>query len=165
MTFQETVHFPVDGLLAQQEWLSTRAGLDGHQGYVHLGLERRTFLLAMFHELHCMNTIRAAILDHDNARAGHHHVQHCLNYMRQLFLCAADATLEPHDFLDWDYERDRVGVTRQCRDWSAVYDGLGASWKAWHADMETEGSQSTSSHPQHAAVLTAFHADPTVERV
>jgi hypothetical protein len=141
MTYEETVHYPLDSRFAQREWFSTRAGADGHQGYTHLGPERRTFLLGMFHELHCLNTIRIAVINHDSPIASSHHVQHCLNYMRQLFLCSADDTLEPYDFLGRNYGKERVGVTRRCRDWSQVYDDLGAGWTAWQAEAKAHGSE------------------------
>jgi hypothetical protein len=51
-------------------------------------------------------------------------MQHCLNFFRQHFLCAADDTLEPGDVLGKVGMGDGNGngFVRVCRDWSAVYD-------------------------------------------
>jgi hypothetical protein len=50
------------------------------------------------------------------------HADHCLNYLRQTILCAADMTLEPELVLGSGHVGQGVGVTHVCRDWTKAYD-------------------------------------------
>src|ERR1700753_2613050 len=68
-------------------------------GFVRLGQDRRVFSIAMFHQLHCVARLHGGLNDNTGDEWQIHHIQHCMNYLRQLFLCAADATLEPGDVL------------------------------------------------------------------
>jgi hypothetical protein len=128
-------------------------------GFIRLGPPRRAFAISMFHQLHCITAFQRALqgkflteegmlhyMDqgmteseakkhatiHDPT-ADYGHVHHCVNYLRQAFLCAADDTLEEGDFMDdfltkdEDTDDDAVfaeGKTfnKVCRDWSALYD-------------------------------------------
>jgi len=113
------------------EWLSTYSSdltfLGGY--FVRLGPSYRTFELGIFHQLHCLSTLHKAILYPHLDVFGPEHVGHCLNYLRQHFLCEADDTLEPGDFMQ-DVIRDTDGgrlggagmFERECRDWGAVFD-------------------------------------------
>ncbi|EIN04128.1 hypothetical protein PUNSTDRAFT_138857 [Punctularia strigosozonata HHB-11173 SS5] len=130
MTFEESVRLKVDGSLAGAEWFSQRVPAK-HAGYIQLGPEKRLFAVAMYHELHCVNTFRKALADPKDADGTPHHVQHCLNYLRQLFLCSADATLEPYDWTLRNYTQEPVGITRQCRDWTVVYERMEESYDSW----------------------------------
>ncbi|KAG1798716.1 hypothetical protein EV424DRAFT_1332873, partial [Suillus variegatus] len=65
----------------------------------------RLFGVSMFHQLHCLQMIRLALINGPNDHSGH-----CLNFLRQAILCNSDTTLDP-----------RLGVTHICRDWSQVY--------------------------------------------
>ncbi|KAI0318451.1 hypothetical protein OF83DRAFT_1115844 [Amylostereum chailletii] len=132
------MHYPVEGPVADAEWRLTQP--QTHYGYVRLGPDRRTFAVAMFHELHCVNTFRKALLMPAAREENLHHVQHCLNYLRQLFLCAADATLEPGDFAKREYYRGAPGMegvigewgaTRECRDWSVIIDAAEENYVDW----------------------------------
>lgn len=60
-----------------------------------------------------------------------HHVIHCLQYLRQIFLCNADMTLEKGDFLKRNYTVDRVSETRKCRDWKTVGEKVDLNTKEW----------------------------------
>lgn len=71
-----------------------------------------------------------------------------MNYLRQLFLCRADLTLEPiamplgEDDLPMDEKRvlelddlairSGLGVERTCRDWNTLYDITGNNFLKWH---------------------------------
>lgn len=132
MTFGETSAYPLTGPTSNEIWETMRS-IKTHQGYVRLGPDKRVFAVAMFHELHCVNTFRKALVDHNDKEANAHHVQHCMNYLRQFFLCSADGTLERGDFMKRDSE-DRVGTTRVCKDWSVVYEQADANfweWREW----------------------------------
>lgn len=139
MTFEETVHYPLHGPHADAEWDTLRR-MDSHHGYIRLGPDKRVLAIAMFHELHCVNTLRKALVERSHQEASDHHVQHCLNYLRQFFLCAADSTLEPYDFMDRDFKIDTVGVTRQCRDWSVVYAETQRNYVEWQAWLKLNRS-------------------------
>jgi len=57
--------------------------------------------------------------DH-NKHLDPYHLRHCFDYLRQSFICAADANLEPVDV-----EQGGVsgwGFERKCRDFQAVKD-------------------------------------------
>lgn len=102
-----------------------------HKGYVHLGSERRWFAISMFHQLHCVNIFRKSLSDPAIDGTNENHVQHCMSYLRQFFLCAADDTLEPGDFEKKEYVWNRMGHIRVCRDWSSVYDAAAENWEEW----------------------------------
>ena len=46
-------------------------------------------------------------------------------------LCQAADTLELGDFMERDFENDRVGDTVVCSDWSQVYNGLDDNYRNW----------------------------------
>ncbi|KZT41701.1 hypothetical protein SISSUDRAFT_956114, partial [Sistotremastrum suecicum HHB10207 ss-3] len=109
LSFDDTDHYSITN---GTEWNSV---FPSGGGFVHLGPNDRLFGIMMFHEFHCMNMIREAIMHNDVTG----HVHHCFNFMRQAILCGADTTLEP------EFEPGiggGVGVTHVCRDWSVVYD-------------------------------------------
>ena len=103
----------------------------------------------MFHQFHCLDALRHAVLAaHDPVAAqassdgGHaaKHTHHCLNYLRQTILCAADVTLEP--FVNPGIG---LGVVHQCRDWTQVYEWAEANWveyQAWRDDRIEQIAQS-----------------------
>ncbi|EJD50120.1 hypothetical protein AURDEDRAFT_100269 [Auricularia subglabra TFB-10046 SS5] len=79
-----------------------------------LGPQYRVFITANSHIRHCMIRLHRALypqMSEEKMTLGH--VQHCLNFMRQMVLCNADLTLEPPDVL----ESYRSGYTHVCRDW------------------------------------------------
>ena len=50
------------------------------------------------------------------------HVEHCFDYLRQLVMCAADATLE--HVQEGNEDMDAVvgwGIGHQCRDWNVIW--------------------------------------------
>jgi hypothetical protein len=124
----------MDGPAADPEWSSTIPS--DHLGYVRLGPDMRIFAVAMFHELHCVNIFRKALLNPDSALANEHHVQHCLSYLHQLFLCSADVILEPNDFVQQNHTQESGSVTRECRDWSVLSAHLTENYKEWEDFFE-----------------------------
>ncbi|KAF8157308.1 hypothetical protein K438DRAFT_1687140 [Mycena galopus ATCC 62051] len=128
MLMEETRSYPMDGgANAREIWATTTS--KGF-GYVRLGAEHRAFAVSMFHQLHCMRLIHAALAGQYD-EASHWHMQHCLNYIRQMILCSPNLTLEPADILSRDYEADRTGATHVCEDWSAMYRGAEKNWDTW----------------------------------
>ncbi|KAG0700226.1 hypothetical protein DFH29DRAFT_807883 [Suillus ampliporus] len=118
LTFNSSEYYGTSGITAWSEWNSLDHFPQGH-GFVRLGSNGRVFGISMFHQIHCLQMIRSALINGPNGHSGH-----CLNFLRQAILCNADITLDP--LLD-DPERmmagtDGLGVTHFCRDWSQVYD-------------------------------------------
>ncbi|KAK1751045.1 hypothetical protein QBC47DRAFT_434797 [Echria macrotheca] len=85
-----------------------------------------SFPLSVFHQLHCLKSIRKhyAALQSDTPLVDSvdNHVDHCFDYLRQAIMCSADMTLEKAR-VEPDGHRRRVdgwGTTHQCRNWGKV---------------------------------------------
>ncbi|TFK54254.1 hypothetical protein OE88DRAFT_1654825 [Heliocybe sulcata] len=136
MQLQESVQFALVGPGADEAWQTLTTYPPG-KGWVRLGPNRRLFAVVMFHELHCLRMIQRAFVNKNDTEAGPHHVQHCLNYLRQHFLCEAVGDLEEGDFMERDYERERMGSALMCEDWTKVYEFAETNfeeWKEWASD-------------------------------
>jgi len=151
LVVEETVHFSLsaDALEAHDEWMKY---LPPGAGVVRLGPPtnkdmNRAFIVAMFHELHCLQYLReefASATRPASERKGKEpawgHVQHCLNLLRRAVLCGADTTLERADAENDIFARHggddgpamgRVGAYHVCRDWDSVYAEMTRSWIKW----------------------------------
>jgi hypothetical protein len=90
--------------------------------------------VTMWHQLHCLNHIRAIFISGDD---GSQYTDHCFHYLRLGILCAADTTLEKVDVKLEERKRPPgEGVTHTCRDWKAVYDWTSAEHAKWTPEME-----------------------------
>lgn len=120
MTVEESVHYPIFGSEAKEEWATNSpAGF----GYLRMGPEKRYFALDLFHQFHCLRLMRAALAgDYREKTKGH--VGHCLNFIRQIALCDINLTLEPPDVLDRNFDVKRTGATHICTDWRQVFGAL-----------------------------------------
>ncbi|KAF9480758.1 hypothetical protein BDN70DRAFT_594703 [Pholiota conissans] len=127
---RDTTHFQMNlsDPLSRLEWIT----LSDHPFVIHVGKSRRAFQVSLFHQLHCVHVMEEAFLRGEYHGLNSHHIQHCLNYLRQLFLCSADDTLEDGDF-ELDFE-DRNGGTKICRDWEAVDFFVRQDLARWHQD-------------------------------
>ena len=122
------VGMPLDGsedhfsLLDDEEW-GTQFPADG---FTDLGPSQRPFIIAMFHQMHCLDVIRVGFVTNRTGSA--HHITHCLRYLRQTILCKADTTLEETHFKytgnEWRAGSNGVGMIHRCRDWTAVFEYL-----------------------------------------
>ncbi|KAH9834558.1 uncharacterized protein C8Q71DRAFT_147219 [Rhodofomes roseus] len=132
MTLQESVHFTLNGSdpVVTAEWESIAAHPDGF-GRTRLGPDHRLFVMTFYHQLHCIWKFQQALVDRNDPTASEHHVQHCLNYLRQTFMCEAADSVEEGDFMTRDFEQDRIGDTLVCRDWGKVYDVLDEAYAGW----------------------------------
>ncbi|KAH9929361.1 uncharacterized protein B0H18DRAFT_996757 [Fomitopsis serialis] len=135
MTLHESVHFTLNGTdpVITAEWESLATHPDGF-GRTRLGPDHRLFVMTFYHQLHCIWKFQQALVERNDPTASKHHVQHCLNYLRQTFLCEAADSVEEGDFMDRNFEQDRIGDTLVCRDWEKVYnvlDGAYAEWEQW----------------------------------
>ncbi|KAI0521561.1 hypothetical protein F5B22DRAFT_634470 [Xylaria bambusicola] len=97
-------------------------------GYVqHPVLAPEVSIIGVFHQLHCLYTVRrayyaahAASIGQEFNRAGVReppHIAHCLDYLQQSLVCAADIGVEP--FYAGGHYPD-VMFARRCRDFSEV---------------------------------------------
>lgn len=148
---EESVHFALssDATEAHEEWMGY---LPPGAGVVRLGPPtdvdtNRAFIVAMFHELHCLRYLRDEFAlttgparEREGKEPAWGHVQHCLNLLRRAVLCEADTTLEradmEHDVFaqrggDDGLAVGRVGEYHVCRDWDVVYDEMARSWIRW----------------------------------
>ncbi|KAJ7353531.1 hypothetical protein DFH08DRAFT_805072 [Mycena albidolilacea] len=120
IAIQETVRFDLNASsdIADKEWHS----LYGRPYTIHLGPDQRIFALAFYHQFHCLRAMQFAITHPDDATYTVEHIHHCLNYLRQHLLCAADDEIERGDFLEWGFIPGLLETTRVCRDWDKVND-------------------------------------------
>ncbi|KAJ7274750.1 hypothetical protein C8J57DRAFT_1312680 [Mycena rebaudengoi] len=73
------------------------------RGFIRLGPDGVPFSIAIYHQLHCMNTVRFAyrVARDGLFKSAHNrdvafvHANHCFDLLRQTLLCKADATLLP----------------------------------------------------------------------
>ncbi|KAI0684494.1 hypothetical protein BC835DRAFT_635479 [Cytidiella melzeri] len=134
----------VYGLYADDDWKSL---FPGDAGFVSLGTpptqsekqsftsswDQNVFGISFYHQLHCLDVFRYsyvaakahAISPHVNETGLDHHMNHCLNYMRQMVLCASDTTLLHTTELSPTNPRGRYGATvigslHRCRDWTQL---------------------------------------------
>lgn len=132
LTLEDSFHYGLEGPDADAEWESVYPG--GSAGFVRLGPNHRFFGLSVYHQMHCLDSLRFAILgrEHPARRSWERvnsgvrerevpHAQHCLNYLRQTILCAADLTLEPETFPGSQDVAEGLFATHVCRDWSKVH--------------------------------------------
>jgi hypothetical protein len=128
MLVEDTQHYQLDN---DSEWESIfpRSG-----GFVHLGAEETPYGLSMFHQLHCLDMIRTSLLSvsasQNSSLPFPIHTKHCLGYLRQMVLCAADTHLEPVIPYLPKKAVNSFGLHR-CRDWQAVYIELERDAKRW----------------------------------
>ena len=110
---------PYFGLHADAEW---RSQFPPSGGFTDLGPNNRTFMVSMVHQLHCLDFLRVGYVTNRTDLEGH--VQHCLQYMRQVVLCNADTTLESANsvYVDgkWIYVGDMGGSVHRCKDWTML---------------------------------------------
>ncbi|KII87186.1 hypothetical protein PLICRDRAFT_55192 [Plicaturopsis crispa FD-325 SS-3] len=89
-------HF--DSSHLEEQWSALAPHAPGY-GHVRLGSEGPMFLVALYDQLDCLETLRhildAGSCTNKSAAWVDEHVYHCLSTLRQAVLCNADITLEP----------------------------------------------------------------------
>ena len=142
MVFNDTDHYQLN---ASDQWRSLIP--QGH-GWVHLGPTKRPFAVSMYHQFHCLISIRAIIFnakekpDSVAAAAASSHTNHCFSYIRQLLMCGADATLEPTVIVDLPNGKQGAAasgndVVHQCSDWVQVRDYVEQDFREWQISLES----------------------------
>lgn len=118
-------------------WANT---IPADHGFVRLGPQGRTFGIAAYHQLHCINAIRFSysvardglVTDPDVLREKIGHDNHCFQFIRQSILCKADDALvavgmPPNRSLP----ASGFGATHRCRNWRQVRDFVVQNTARW----------------------------------
>ncbi|KAJ6612724.1 hypothetical protein B0H10DRAFT_287088 [Mycena sp. CBHHK59/15] len=101
------------------------------QESIRFGPYHFRYVTSAYHSLHCLYTMRQDFDKPNHTDSPSFHFTHCMTYLRQIFLCNADMTLEDGDFMSKNFTTDRVGQTRRCRDWWKVSDWINENNKEW----------------------------------
>lgn len=128
MTFHESIRFDIAYNSSIPNWETLHSDTYGI-GYTHLGPFHHRYTSSAHHSLHCLHTFTTQFHRHDPQRVAHW--EHCLMYLRQIFMCDVDMTLKVGDFLVKNFTLDRAGVTRKCRDWTAVDAWMKTKFREW----------------------------------
>lgn len=132
MTFSESARFGLSSDESKANWNTLWTNQVGI-GYQHPGPFQFRAITGMYHTMHCVNQMQIwfDIPKHDQEPS--EHFIHCIHLLKEIFLCNADMTLEKGDFMKRNHTTDRVGETRQCRDWSQVNTLLATEFDEWLA--------------------------------
>ncbi|TFY83149.1 hypothetical protein EWM64_g864 [Hericium alpestre] len=109
-----------------KEWPSFSISVDLVDRTYRFGPQNRTFVLAMIHELHCIETFEEVIAKGEYP---------------PWTLCDPDLTLEPGDFVKQGPSRDLVPSTRTCRNWDVLYQHIIQNYRNWVDFIEKQGWQ------------------------
>ncbi|KAF4620401.1 hypothetical protein D9613_001183 [Agrocybe pediades] len=116
----------------------------------------RAVFLSMYHQLHCVETFAKVLFQpksesktkykRETKSQTRAHLQHCLNFLREIALCRPDLTLERGDvFADIsDSTKSGRSSTRVCRDAGHIREVVSENYKNWiqrKEEMEREGSR------------------------
>ncbi|KAH8812255.1 hypothetical protein F5884DRAFT_898552 [Xylogone sp. PMI_703] len=96
-------------------------------------------MLEVFHQLHCLHTIRRVVYSSDEAfisdQSGH--IAHCFEYLRQTLMCLADVHIAP---ISWNEKKRQYAIhhdtVRQCRNFEKIH--LWAVDEAHYVSEEVE---------------------------
>ena len=132
-TFVNSSIYPKSGEAADKDWKSL---FPPGGGFLRPDLDPvgRLYGFSMFHQLHCLNSLRMALessygVGSENSHHMHDdkdsfdHLFHCIGYLRQGILCSADGTMEPES----EHVKGGVagvGVVHQCKDKKVMYDTI-----------------------------------------
>jgi len=129
LTIEDTIHYAPN---ATAEWHTL---FPSGGGFVRLGPEYRLFGVSMFHQLHCLDKLRRAVVEEPPSEWERWHTQHCLNYIRQMLLCAASNKLEPVKNVTEGLKVDGLGLEHTCRDWSVLRGIAEENFAEWPEDI------------------------------
>ncbi|KIP03285.1 hypothetical protein PHLGIDRAFT_246034 [Phlebiopsis gigantea 11061_1 CR5-6] len=145
LVLEDSRHYPLNSSDADAEWESVYPG--GGLGFVRLGPRKRFFSLSLYHQVHCLDSLRHTILGGAHAHGGGEgaharrdveHSAHCLNYLRQTIMCNADLTLEPEVVEGSQDVGEGLAAVHVCRDWSKVHDFVLRNWDDWEKWKEQQ---------------------------
>lgn len=83
------------------------------------------FSVALMHQIHCVAIIKHAFMVYRRSDAtshdvGIHHIDHCVEYLRQAIICHGDLTLERPSTQTYPQGTTGWGDVHQCRDWDQI---------------------------------------------
>lgn len=134
LIMEETVHYSPN---ASQDWDSMIP--EGSEGFVRLGPTKQLFGVSMYHQVHCLIRLQQSTTGARSLESFEEleleHLRHCLNYLRQTFLCAANVRLEPlEDDGSGVPKTDGMGLEHRCRDWTLVWREVEANVARWGSE-------------------------------
>ncbi|KAJ6602431.1 hypothetical protein DFH09DRAFT_899992 [Mycena vulgaris] len=126
MMVEDTVRYRYPSYEAPKEWAyASPSGAGTYHADGQLSL-----FVSMLHQYHCIETFGQQ-LTRTRKASDWGHLQHCLNYMREMTLCHPDLTLEPGDFTQRNFTTEHGGTIHVCRDLDPVYNSLRSNWMEW----------------------------------
>ena len=133
-TMEESVHYSLNSTL---EWDSLIPA--GTGGAVRLGPDDRFYTVSMFHQLQCLNDLRKAVVQtEDESEPTKERVHHCLNYVRQMLLCAASVRLEPVKPTAGGRGADGFWLEHRCKDWTLLRQEVELNHGRWRTEKGVE---------------------------
>ncbi|KAJ7119459.1 hypothetical protein C8R44DRAFT_624141 [Mycena epipterygia] len=126
MVVEDTVRYRYPNSEAPKEW--AYASPQGAGTYHARG--QLSLFVSMLHQYHCIETFGQQ-LTRTRKASDWGHLQHCLNYIREMTLCHPNLTLERGDFTRRNFTTERGGTIHVCRDLEPVYDSLRSNWMDW----------------------------------
>ncbi|TFK53106.1 hypothetical protein OE88DRAFT_1627143 [Heliocybe sulcata] len=132
LSVEDTVHYQITSSDSPTEWGSL---FPPGEGFVHMGAQDRPFCISMFHQLHCLNNLKKAVVADQLSPGQSRHLDHCINYLRESVLCHPSLRLEPrsvHLLERYGIKGvDGLGLVHECRDWQAVYEAAAENFSSW----------------------------------
>ena len=142
--FDCSVRYSINDSVAHQVWIKSTDTQSG--GMIRLGPDRRVFAISMYHQLHCLAGLSKALATLNRTEAFDGHFGHCLNYLRQSFQCAADATEEPAVKVSTLKSQGCApAFIRRCSNWGTLYDYISVNYLVFHEFKAANGSWSCES--------------------
>lgn len=158
--FDCSVRYSLNSSVTEEVWTKSTDTKSG--GMIRLGPDRRLFAIAMYHQLHCLAGLSKALTAKNLTSASDGHVGHCLNYLRQVFQCSADATEEPVVKASvLKSQGCAPPFIRQCSNWATLHDFISANYLAFHEFKVKNGSWSCELAPR---ICSGIKTDNTLGR-
>jgi hypothetical protein len=151
MSFQESSKYPLVRPQSPND-PAIYYGLD--IGAVRLGPMDRTFLVSMFHQLHCLQMVNFRFkTGKPHPLISPHHIQHCLRMLLHQFMCEGDLTLEDYDFMEVNFTsvEERVHKARTCRDWQNLHSLVENNFIDWR--RRKTGNRVSHIYPKYILLL------------
>ncbi|KAF5352096.1 hypothetical protein D9758_009383 [Tetrapyrgos nigripes] len=144
-------HYHLEGRQAAAEWNALHP--EG-QGSIYLGESAHIneevnapYQISMFHQLQCLNHLRAVFIYGNDQPA---RTEHCSQYLVQSIVCLSDTTLEEGGvgtrLMDGSVVAPANNNTHTCKDWTQLYDFAAenrAGWNDEQIELEAELSRGT----------------------
>jgi hypothetical protein len=125
MMIEDSAHYRFPGEGVAKEW---EAANPGGTGTYHTDTQLSLYV-SMVHQYHCVQTFGEQLTK--TKRHDWSHLQHCLNYLREMALCTPDMTLERGDFTKRNFTTEHGGALHVCRNLDPTYDLLAKNWAEW----------------------------------